>query len=137
MKLLRVEWKGKGLHQRQEQEDSNSSLFYKVIGNFNSYYHPEPERDSGLYNFWRCKEEYKFAFGNTRQFLRWIYKPSWRQEMADLGGELLVIEVDQDYYIREDQAVYHQDKVISVKSFPINSFDDPLLEQEINKYLSA
>ena len=141
-KLLRVEYKNKGMYRENWEEFGLKSCWsYVTEGVHLESLHPLPDEDLGITKFW-CRysyeESFKFAFGDERQFLRWVYAPSWRHCMDSLGARLLVITVeDHDYYVGVCQAIYNSLNVVEVKEFDVNSFDIPEKTKHIREYLKS
>lgn len=131
VKLLRVEKDGLGMYRE---------LWWKLGLPTDKYKHPSPYDDTLLHVWRACKsnDSTRFAFGNTQQFLQWVYDPRWRYDICGIGGELWVYEVDiNDCHIGEKQAVFLIDKVVSKRMFPVISFDDHKLRPIIEEYLNS
>lgn len=136
VKVIRVVGKdGRGLY--------HSGLFEQAGADVNGdrNHHPAPWEDR-LLKQWFNKtssnecNQFSYCFATEKQFLQWVYLPEWRHKMTELGGKLLVIEINYTNRILGDtQAVYRTNSVISSKEFPINSFDSPDLAAIIREYL--
>jgi hypothetical protein len=65
--------------------------------------HPSPPEDEGLLPRWINLTSYRdwfFGFYDKTQLDNWIYKDTWKKELAKIGCKISTYEVAEDDFIR-------------------------------------
>lgn len=126
IELLRViDINGFGMYRPAEGLSLAQYIFSTCPEYIDYNMHPLPQEDYKIGYYVEDMDQYKFAFLDRNQYLRWIYDPQWRKDIDDLGGKLLIVEVDKkDCIIGNYQVLYKADKVISTKEIKATCFDN-------------
>jgi len=94
--------------------------------------HPDANQDAELRAYWQStdyveREEIYFAFATVAQLKAWIYKDSWRKEIAKEG---LVVSVYSARFIRigATQAVFRLRTAKKIGEVDILNLDAPMIK---------